>query len=507
MTNNNPKKSQIKNYVLDTNVLIHDPSSWMRFKDNTVIIPVEVTTELDKFKSENSARGESARKVIRDLEKLFPNQESLMKGVPTPGGGKICIVTNVYAALSDEEIKSKSLRMRELFKLTANFRESMDDRILACAIYVSDANDLFPPPTHLVSKDVNVRLRAKALGLIAEDYRNDKTEIQENENAKAKGYMTVRVDVKRLQRFRSEGQVELSPNDSQIPKLVPYCYVFLQDAANPSNREPAKHLENGQFRKLISRSLRVGAGITITPRNDGQRFLIDALLDESVDLVTVEGKAGSGKTLLATAAALYLQQSRQKEKFLATRAIIPMGRDIGFLPGSMEEKMHPWLQPIYDALELLLGRPQPTQGTNNQENRPTSERKAKKQKANGNGNDSTSTPGRPVKPYQALIDSGKLEIQPMAQIRGRSIPNAIFLVDECQNTSSHEMKTIITRMAEKSKIILMGDTDQIDNPLLDKYSNGLAYVQTKLRGQKIAAHVILDKSERSPLAELAANLL
>ncbi len=261
---------------------------------------------------------------------------------------------------------------------------------------------------------------------------------------------------------------------------------------------------SGQFRKLkIPSFLQVPQGIAVRPRNLEQQFFLDALLDPTVSLVTCAGKAGTGKTILSTASALFQIGQDYYDGVSISRPVVSMGNEIGFLPGDINEKMHPWLQPYHDALNVIMPS-QPAKESQFQDKR-TSRRAHNKhgEKENGNGNGHKVSPQN--KPYYRLIESGILEIEPLGFIRGRSIPNRYFILDEAQQLTPHEVKTIISRMSEGSKLILIGDPTQIDNPYVDAQSNGLVYTRNKLKNQRIAAHVSLTKGERSALAELAVQ--
>jgi PhoH-like ATPase len=283
--------------------------------------------------------------------------------------------------------------------------------------------------------------------------------------------------------------------------LLPNQYVLLRNEEEPSHGVPGRHLGDGEFVKLRHDHITIRGGRSLQAANLGQRFLLDALYDPSITLVTVYGKAGTGKTLLSVGAALEQVQCGDYEKMLITRVIMPTGRDIGFLPGRMEEKMQPWVQPAYDALELLLSRPRkPEQFEKKKQSRRKAEDGFSQQSPQPSG-------GKFARPYDPLMQAGLLEIEAIAHIRGRSIPRAIFIVDEAQQLTPHEAKTLVTRMGKGSKIILIGDLAQIDNPYVDAHTNGLVFTRNRLQGQPFMAHVNLFKGERSAPAEVAANLM
>jgi len=295
----------------------------------------------------------------------------------------------------------------------------------------------------------------------------------------------------RLQAFASGGKLVLPESHAMIANQ----YVLLREGSGGAG-VPARHVREGEFRGLRRDHVVIRDGRTLQAMNLGQRFLLDALYDPDIALVTVYGKAGTGKTLLSVGAALEQVQTGVFEKMLITRVIMPTGRDIGFLPGRVEEKMEPWVQPAYDALEQLLAKPRKPEHF---DKKKQSGRKA--------------PPGPPsamskiARPYDPLIQAGLIEIEAIAHIRGRSIPNAVFIVDEAQQLTPHEAKTLVTRMGKGSKIILIGDLSQIDNPYVDAHTNGLVYTRNRLQGQPFMAHVNLFKGERSEMADVAANLM
>lgn len=480
---------RVKTYVLDTNVLIHDPRSLFQFEDNNLAIPVEVLEELDSIKSEQSTeRGRNARRVHRYLQELFPDSRSMLEGVRLPNGGTLCIIINRF--LQENNLATPG--MQRLRAILPDLTKK-DNRILAAALFVQET---FPPPTILVTKDVNVQLKARALGLLSEDYRNDKIP----EDLEEAAHRSVAVTVYELQRFATEGA--LAVEVASGPPLFSNEYVLL---TTPEGKTmPARHHGDGRVHRLrVPESIRAPGGITIRARNLEQQFLIDALMDETISLVTCFGKAGTGKTLLSTACALHQikEDDGRYDGLSITRPVISLGKDIGFLPGTMEEKMRPWLQPYYDALEVLIpSKPQ--------RDPQFVGKKARKKRDDGPAaGGSSGSGGPPVKPYERLLKSGMVEIEALAFIRGRSIARRFFILDEAQQLTPHEAKTVITRISEGSKIVLLGDPAQIDNPYVDSRSNGLVYCFNRMRGQPLAAHVRLSKGERSRLAELAADLL
>ncbi|MHA3772224.1 PhoH family protein [Verrucomicrobiota bacterium sgz303538] len=494
-----PDTSKVKHYVLDTNVVLHDPQAMFRFQDNVVWIPIEVLEELDRFKSESTTRGTNAREVHRRLNERFPTREEMRRGVSLENGGRLHVCVNPAVKYKQDawHLLSESPRFQAVRALFPDLTLT-DHRILANAAYLADTHT---EPTILVTKDLNLQLKAKALGLEAQDYRTDRVDDHDiprtQRRCGTEEYETVDVDGYTLQAFASQEEIKLPKVAEQ---LLPNQYALLRNEAAPSHGVPARHMGGGQFRTLRRDHIAIRGGRTLQALNLGQRFLLDALYDPEITLVTVYGKAGTGKTLLTVGAALEQVQSGDYEKMLITRVIMPTGRDIGFLPGGLEEKMQPWVQPAYDALEQLLAKPRKPEkfDKKKQSTRKVQTVTAAEHCANG---------AKPLRPYQPLLDAGLLEIEAITHIRGRSIPRAIFIVDEAQQLTPHEAKTLVTRMGKGSKMILIGDLAQIDNPYVDAHTNGLVYARSRLQGQGFMAHVNLFKGERSEMAEVAANLM
>jgi PhoH-like ATPase len=437
-----------KNFVLDTNVLLHDPRSLFGFDDNDVIVPIYAIEEIDNFKRDLSSLGRNARQVSRSLDE-FRLAGHLRDGVPIgPGKGTIRVL----------------LAQRRLPPEQANGHTN-DDKILAVALDLAEREKA--TPCVFVSKDTNLRIRADALGLHAVDYDIEGVEIEELWS----GVAELDVDPEVVNEFYAAGSVACPPGLEPPPN----AYAVLRDRQNAQHSAVGKYsAARGAFTQLIKTPKEGVWGIR--PRNKEQSFALDLLLNDEIRLVTMVGKAGTGKTLLAIAAGL--QKSMEEsvyQKLLVSRPIFPLGRDIGYLPGSVEEKLNPWMQPIFDNVEYLM-------------NLSRSEKKA------GRG-------------WHELMDLGILEIEPLTYIRGRSIPNQFIIVDEAQNLTPHEVKTIITRVGDGTKIVLTGDPYQIDNPYVDQTNNGLVHVVNRFRNERLAGHITLSKGERSPLAELAANLL
>ncbi len=469
--------SQIgKNYILDTNVLLHDPGCLQKFQENHICLSTDVLTELDRFKNEQNERGANARRVHRLISELFEGVQDLTAGVPTDGGGTVRVV--LFDPASCEKVSEQVKRFLRIFP----DREKADHRIMTCALMVAEFNSA---PTALVTKDLNMQLKARAGGIQVQDYLNDKVD----EGAVTlKDKSRVEVDPHTLQRFASTGYVQLEPEQSQ--GLCTNQYVLL--SSGEKSTIPARLDADGSFHMLrVPDAIRIPNGNFLKPLNLGQKCLLDALLNPEISLVTCFGQAGTGKTLVAIAAGLSAMLGGDYKGLVISRPIVTMGKDIGFLPGSMDEKMRPWVQPIYDALDLLMLSP-------NQSHR----RKQKKQQQQ-----QQESPAPPQRPYDSLLQQGLIEIEALAYIRGRSIPNRFFVLDEAQQLTPLEAKTVVSRISEGSKLILVGDPDQIDNPYVDRRSNGLVYTRNKLQGQDFVAHVDLTKGERSPLAEAAAKLM
>jgi PhoH-like ATPase len=436
-----------KNYILDTNVLLHDPNSLHRFDDNNVLVPIEVLEEIDRFKRESTELGQNARSVSRGLDSLRATGR-LSEGVPLPNGGHLRVVFE----------KRKASDNNHLIFST----DSVDNRILslACAIKKQQPKE----QTILVSKDINLRIKADAIGLMAEDYENDRVLIKDLYT----GMIEVTASPDKVIAFRANGELELNGGRQYFPNE----YCTLLDESNPKRTALTKVDVNGT--KLVP-ILDCREGVWgIKPRNREQHFALDALLDDRVKLVTLMGKAGTGKTLLAMAAGLKRTVlDREFRRLVVARPTISMGKELGFLPGSLEEKLAPWMQPIHDALEML----------------------------------SDLNMGHEHRRSGDLMRSGSIVVEALSYIRGRSIANQFMIIDEAQNLTPLEAKTIITRVGHGTKIIFTGDPYQIDNPYVDSSSNGFNYVVSRFRTEAIAAHIELQKGERSELAELAANIL
>jgi PhoH-like ATPase len=436
----------MKNYILDTNVLLHDPNSILSFAENSVLIPIEVIEEIDRFKRESTELGQNARTVSRMLDG-FRDEGHLSEGVKLPTGGKLKIVFYKNGQANGE----------------SGFNShSVDNRILSLAAGIQKAQP--KNPTILVSKDINLRIKADALGLQAEDYESDRVFITDLYT----GMMEMTVAPEKIAAFRANGEMELAGGK----KYFPNEYCTLADETNSKKAALTKVDATGT--KLIP-IIDSREGVWgIKPRNREQHYAFDALLDDRVKLVTLMGKAGTGKTLMAMAAGLKRTVlDREFRRLVVARPTISMGKELGFLPGSLEEKLAPWMQPIHDALEML----------------------------------SDLNMGHDHRRSGDLMRSGAIVVEALSYIRGRSIANQFMIIDEAQNLTPLEVKTIVTRVGNGTKIIFTGDPYQIDNPYVDGSSNGFNYVVSRFRDQAIAAHIELQKGERSELAELAANIL
>lgn len=432
-----------KRYLLDTNVLLHDPKSLTSFQDNAVLVPIYVIEEIDRFKKEASRLGENARWISRYLDGLR-QRGPLSVGVSLDNGGVLRVV---FDPDDPQRVVSRT-------------DGSVDNEILHIAKRLEEGDD---SPLIIVTKDINLRIKADALGLTAQDYVTDRVRLDELYS----GHTELDLPAEAIETIRGGGLLPLPEGN-----FSPNEYALLKDVEDPSNTALARiDPLSGRLQPLID----VRDGVQgIRPRNKEQYFALDALLDPSIVLVTIMGKAGTGKTLLALAAGLEQVLLRGPYRhLLVSRPTFPMGKDIGYLPGTVEEKLNPWMQPIYDNLALLL------------ETR--------------NGDD-----GRSV---DELIRSGTLAVEPLTHIRGRSIPQRFMLVDEAQNLTPLEVKTILTRVGERTKLVLTGDPWQIDTPYIDSSTNGFNHVVHHFREVPLAAHVELRKGERSKLAEYAANLL
>ena len=453
-----------KTFVLDTNVLLHDPAALTRFEDNNILIPIEVVEEIDRFKRDPAEKGRNARQVSRLLDGLRA-QGNLADGVPNgEQGGTLKVVFCRAETLSQLPPELKA--------------GNGDNNILAVALEEQRLQAVLgsKPPVVLVTKDTNLRIKADAVGLIAQDYTSDRVAISDL----YPGFCEVWVDAEQMDRVKLPPGLAVEGLVIEAP-LQANEGVTLIDRAQPAHTLLARYNAGSTSLQPLHRAPKAKLG-RIQSRNREQTFALDLLLDPEIQLITLVGKAGTGKTLLALAAGLHqVADERLYERLLVTRPVISLGKEIGFLPGDLEEKMGPWMQPIIDNLDFLLGGGE----------------------AAGRGSSNRA----PRSNWTDLKGMGLLDVEAISYIRGRSIPRQFMVVDEAQNLTPHEVKTIVTRVGEGTKIVLTGDPYQIDNPYVDAESNGLTWLVERFKGQPLAGHVTLQRGERSELAELAANLL
>ncbi len=443
-----------KIFILDTNVLIHDPEAMFSFDDNDVYLPIYVIEEIDKLKEYSDRVGKSARETSRNIEKLKKEEKnsnlSLLKGLKNSTGGTFRIVLGENDIVNIPDSLNKNLT---------------DNKIIGQALRIKNENK--KRKVILVSKDMNVRIKANVLGMETVDYVKDQIDI----NQLYEGWKEIEVsnDLFSL--------VEKAPiiNWNLVLKEEPKANELIR--FKNSNKEilTIYKKEREKLEKQVFADTKVWG---VFARNTEQKQAMELLMDERIKLVTLVGKAGTGKTLLAIATALeqVVERKLYKKIFIA-RPIVPMGNDIGFLPGTEKEKMQPWMLPIYDNIEFL---------------------------ASNKGQTSSNEAEKVVAGLESL---GLLKVEPLTYIRGRSIPQGFIIIDEAQNLTPHEVKTIITRVGKDTKIVFTGDPDQIDNPYLDANSNGLAYIAEKMKNEILVGHIRLVKGERSEISELASRLL
>ncbi|WP_243354485.1 PhoH family protein [Bacillus litorisediminis] len=441
-----------KIYVLDTNVLLQDPYSIFSFEDNEVVIPAVVLEEVDSKKRYMDEIGRNARQVSKLIDSLRQNGK-LHEKIPLENGGTLRI-----------ELNHRSFQqLQEIF-----IEKTNDNRILAVAKNLSLEEEAKEngSPVILVSKDALVRVKADAIGLYAEDFLSDR--VVEVDHIYP-GFNEIFVNDTILKKFYEQGEIPVSDLANPFT-CCPHQFFIMKDVYGGSSSAIGMADASGiKIKKLSHKEDHVWG---IKPRNVQQIMAIELLLRDDIQLVSMIGKAGTGKTLLSLAAGLWQTEDLGNyKKLLVARPIVPVGKDIGYLPGEKQEKLRPWMQPIYDNLEYLFN---------------------------------TKKPGE----LDAILAGmGSIEVEALTYIRGRSIPEQFIIIDEAQNLTKHEVKTILTRVGDRSKIILMGDPEQIDHPYLDEYNNGLTYVVEKFKDQSIAGHIKLVKGERSNLAKLAAELL
>ncbi len=441
-----------KIYVLDTNVLLQDPFSIFSFEENEVVIPAVVLEEVDSKKRNLDEVGRNARQVSKIIDNLRQSGK-LHEKIKLYNGGTLRI-----------ELNHKSfLQLQEIFVEKTN-----DNRILAVAkniLLEEQSKETGGKKVILVSKDTLVRVKADALGLIAEDFLNDR--VVEMDHIYS-GYLEIYISKEAITKYYEKGELLLA--DIVNHPCYPNQFLLMKDSLGGSaSALGIVDQEGKKVKRLVFDQERVWG---IKARNVQQTMAMELLLRDDIPLVTMIGKAGTGKTLLALATSLMQTEDLGRyQKLLVARPIVPVGKDLGYLPGEKEEKLRPWMQPIYDNLEYLFN---------------------------------TKKPGE----LDAILSGiHSIEVEALTYIRGRSIPEQFMIIDEAQNLTKHEVKTILTRMGERSKIVLMGDPEQIDHPYLDEYNNGLTYVVEKFKDQSISGHIKLIKGERSMLAQLAAHIL
>tara|TARA_B100000282_G_scaffold296860_1_gene280567 strand:+ start:5766 stop:7076 length:1311 start_codon:yes stop_codon:yes gene_type:complete len=433
-----------KIYVLDTSVYLTDANCIKSFQNNDIVIPLKVLEEIDKHKKRQDSVGAQARATIRSLDSLR-SKGSLSKGVRIEKGKGLLRVSsyNPFALPDDLDL------------------EDSDNQIIATALSEKQS----APQSRkvvVVSRDINMRVKCDSLGLLTEDYQAE--QVLSDASGLYRGYTEVLVDEQEIDKFYSGDPVFLLEK-----KLYPNQLVMLISSSNDKKTALARFVNNNDpLKKIIKGNTRIWETM---PRNKEQQFALDLLLDENIPVVSLVGKAGSGKTLLALAAGLeqtFGNNSKYK-KIVVTKPVEPVGKDIGFLPGTMEDKMLPWLAPIQDNLQFLMGDDKAT--------------------------------------LELYMEKGQIEVEAMTFIRGRSISNAFIVIDEVQNMTQHEIKTVLTRVGEGTKIVLTGDIEQIDNVYIDATNNGLSYVVERLKEEEITGHITLLKGERSKVATIAATKL
>ncbi|MDF9830756.1 PhoH family protein [Parabacteroides sp. PF5-6] len=437
-----------KNFVLDTNVILHDYKCIEKFEENDIYLPIVVLEELDKFKKGSDQINYNAREFVRELDALTSNDLFLKGASLGEGKGTLYIVTG------DKHTDKVSLSFPD---------KTPDNRILSCATWVAETKPKMK--TILVTKDINLRMKARALGIAVEDYINDKV---------------VNVDIfERAQDIYDETDPELIDKLYSTPGGIDADLLEIKSKLEPNDCFILKSMRNSvlaRYNPFTDKIERVekGNNYGITPRNAEQSFAFEVLNDPDVKLVGITGKAGTGKTLLALASAL--KQAGMYKQVLLARPIVSLAnKDIGFLPGDEKQKVAPYMQPLFDNLNVIKSQFVATSAE--------------------------------VKRIDEMQKENKLVVEALAFIRGRSLSETFCIIDEAQNLTPHEIKTIITRAGEGTKMVFTGDIQQIDSPYLDAQSNGLAYMVDKMKGQEIFAHINLIKGERSALAEMAANLL
>lgn len=442
-----------KTFLLDTNVLLQDNKAIFNFQEHTIIIPIGVIEELDTFKKETDSRGRNARKASRQIDELRKNGD-LRKGCNLPNGGKLIVGfgKNINSFEKEKNVDYHILQVaQEWNKIKGN------------------------EPCTIVSNDVNVRIMANAYGLLTEEYEANKVELDLIDN----GLDEIEVDFDLVDVLTKENELEVSVDDYEFAKYGPNHYFNLR--CSSQNRSVLAKLSSDKT--TLTKVYNLPGNFPLTPKNIEQKCVLDALMDDKISLVAISGHAGTGKSILGTSAGYYQTIIKERyEKFLVSRPVFPMGKDIGYLPGSATEKMDPWMTPIYDAFDVIL--------------------LLDKDKKNKSKKSSPFTSGKKL-----IEASEQIKIEPLTYIRGRSIHRQFFLIDETQNVNALEIKTILTRAGEGTKIVITGDVDQIDNPYVDKQTNGLSVVMNAFKDSSLAAHIVMKHGVRSALSEEASNRL
>lgn len=436
-------KGKRRKIVVDTNVILFDAQAITKFQDADVHIPISVIEEVDRFKRDPGENGRNARQFSRFVD-MLREKGSLSSGVQPDNSDTVIYVNSDFATAG----------------LPIDFdQQKADNRILSTAMALQKQHPRYK--VELITKDINLRIKADVLGVTAKDYEPEGVT---NEDL-YEGYQEIELSPAQIDGFYREKRIQLDV------RLIANQYVIMKDSSNPNHSAVGRYSFNEKA--VVPLMAGVSGVWGIHARNVEQSFALDCLLNDEILMVSLVGKAGTGKTLLAIAAGLHKTLDEGHfQRLLVSRPIFPMGRDIGYLPGDIEQKLNPWMQPIFDNVEFLMGADKKAAGR-----------------------------------AQELINQGMLNIEPLTYIRGRSIPKQYLIVDEAQNLTPHEIKTIITRAGRGTKVVLTGDIYQIDNPYVDSANSGLTYAVEKFKGHAIAGHVTLTKGERSELAELAANIL
>lgn len=456
-----------KIFIIDTNVLLHDPQAIFRFQDNDVVIPLIAIEEMDNQKRRQDEVGRNARRVAKLIDELR-HKGKIYEGVELESGGTLKV------ELNHQKVEKLSDGLQQ-FKA--------DNRILAVAMAYQEE---FPDrKVALVTKDTYLRIKADVAGIEAEDYKTDKVNIEELYS----GTVELQVAPELINQFYTNSFIPWDKPEDDPEALYANQFVSLTDVNNSGQSALCRY--NADKKGLVPLLFGSTEAWGIRARNKEQRYAMELLMDDNVRLVTLVGQAGTGKTLLAVAAGLEKTIDLETyKKLVVTRPVIPLGGDIGFLPGDKDEKMRPWMSPIYDNLEYIF--------SSGKESKKDKGDKNDREKPKSNNIETT---------IHYFKEKGQLELEALTYIRGRTMPRQYIIVDEAQNLTPHEVKTILTRAGEGTKVVLTGDPNQIDHPYLDSSSNGLTYVVEKFKGVKLAGHITFVKGERSDLAQIAAELI